>query len=120
MIRRPPRSTRTDTRFPYTTLFRSRDRLLAQHDAVIVGREAAIGEEEAIAALAAQCFDHRDAGVAHIIGDRAAAEGQAAEHSGGAIPRPAADAPRHLRHAGNAAIEFAMVEILGGDRKSVA
>src|SRR3546814_17534703 len=24
MIRRPPRSTRTDTRFPYTTLFRSR------------------------------------------------------------------------------------------------
>src|SRR3546814_3983566 len=25
MIRRPPRSTRTDTRFPYTTLFRSRE-----------------------------------------------------------------------------------------------
>src|SRR3546814_2239943 len=24
MIRRPPRSTRTDTRFPYTTLFRSK------------------------------------------------------------------------------------------------
>src|SRR3546814_6261101 len=29
MIRRPPRSTRTDTLFPYTTLFRSR--LLAHH-----------------------------------------------------------------------------------------
>src|SRR3546814_2923203 len=32
MIRRPPRSTRTDTLFPYTTLFRSplwRDRILA-------------------------------------------------------------------------------------------
>src|SRR3546814_3321887 len=27
MIRRPPRSTRTDTLFPYTTLFRSRKRL---------------------------------------------------------------------------------------------
>src|SRR3546814_142022 len=27
MIRRPPRSTRTDTLFPYTTLFRSRDRV---------------------------------------------------------------------------------------------
>src|SRR3546814_9714789 len=27
MIRRPPRSTRTDTLFPYTTLFRSFDRL---------------------------------------------------------------------------------------------
>src|SRR3546814_2302410 len=30
MIRRPPRSTRTDTRFPYTTLFRSLDPLGAQ------------------------------------------------------------------------------------------
>src|SRR3546814_14851703 len=28
MIRRPPRSTRTDTLFPYTTLFRSTQRLL--------------------------------------------------------------------------------------------
>src|SRR3546814_2256395 len=28
MIRRPPRSTRTDTLFPYTTLFRSMARLL--------------------------------------------------------------------------------------------
>src|SRR3546814_5598912 len=28
MIRRPPRSTRTDTLFPYTTLFRSSDRSL--------------------------------------------------------------------------------------------
>src|SRR3546814_18280282 len=32
MIRRPPRSTRTDTLFPYTTLFRSHDvRPLGQH-----------------------------------------------------------------------------------------
>src|SRR3546814_16990186 len=30
MIRRPPRSTRTDTLFPYTTLFRSRHRGIAQ------------------------------------------------------------------------------------------
>src|SRR3546814_5401928 len=29
MIRRPPRSTRTDTLFPYTTLFRSRRRAAA-------------------------------------------------------------------------------------------
>src|SRR3546814_8952838 len=28
MIRRPPRSTRTDTLFPYTTLFRSEDGLV--------------------------------------------------------------------------------------------
>src|SRR3546814_14791700 len=31
MIRRPPRSTRTDTLFPYTTLFRSRHRAVIQH-----------------------------------------------------------------------------------------
>src|SRR3546814_4743585 len=30
MIRRPPRSTRTDTLFPYTTLFRSLERFLDQ------------------------------------------------------------------------------------------
>src|SRR3546814_18627488 len=35
MIRRPPRSTRTDTLFPYTTLFRSRKpRALAHADRV--------------------------------------------------------------------------------------
>src|SRR3546814_20591027 len=31
MIRRPPRSTRTDTLFPYTTLFRSNVKLLVGH-----------------------------------------------------------------------------------------
>src|SRR3546814_9305960 len=31
MIRRPPRSTRTDTLFPYTTLFRSRTRRRARN-----------------------------------------------------------------------------------------
>src|SRR3546814_16284928 len=36
MIRRPPRSTRTDTLFPYTTLFRSMDGYLEayHHDSV--------------------------------------------------------------------------------------
>src|SRR3546814_6604538 len=33
MIRRPPRSTRTDTRFPYTTLFRSARRARLSHGA---------------------------------------------------------------------------------------
>src|SRR3546814_3814772 len=32
MIRRPPRSTLTDTLFPYTTLFRSRDDIVASTD----------------------------------------------------------------------------------------
>src|SRR3546814_20570763 len=35
MLRRPPRSTRTDTFFPYTTLFRSAIFLLSVMDAVI-------------------------------------------------------------------------------------
>src|SRR3546814_15592114 len=30
MIRRPPRSTRTDTLFPYTTLFRSKELLIGE------------------------------------------------------------------------------------------
>src|SRR3546814_2653996 len=33
MIRRPPRSTRTDTLFPYTTLFRSGDKFSEYFDA---------------------------------------------------------------------------------------
>src|SRR3546814_15755282 len=39
MIRRPPRSTRTDTLFPYTTLFRSAEGLK-------IGSTTAIGVEE--------------------------------------------------------------------------
>src|SRR3546814_13102243 len=36
MIRRPPRSTRTDTLFPYTTLFRSVDAdVVARHPALV-------------------------------------------------------------------------------------
>src|SRR3546814_5175354 len=37
MIRRPPRSTRTDTLFPYTTLFRSRGLPEAAHGGVLPG-----------------------------------------------------------------------------------
>src|SRR3546814_14318598 len=35
MIRRPPRSTRTDTLFPYTTLFRSPVSVAALHELVL-------------------------------------------------------------------------------------
>src|SRR3546814_6165864 len=39
MIRRPPRSTRTDTLFPYTTLFRSlRDRRAAEFEIHLSGQ----------------------------------------------------------------------------------
>src|SRR3546814_1834395 len=42
MIRRPPRSTRTDTLFPYTTLFRSAHTHLVPHLALVDGRFQAI------------------------------------------------------------------------------
>src|SRR3546814_7166360 len=41
MIRRPPRSTRTDTLFPYTTLFRSVDDVV-RPDAVVAGEQARV------------------------------------------------------------------------------
>src|SRR3546814_2293011 len=44
MIRRPPRSTRTDTLFPYTTLFRSFG-LVVAHVAAQVGLTAADGAD---------------------------------------------------------------------------
>src|SRR3546814_12364585 len=43
MIRRPPRSTRTDTLFPYTTLFRSRIKVAG---AIHLARRAAPVETE--------------------------------------------------------------------------
>src|SRR3546814_19156064 len=47
MIRRPPRSTRTDTLFPYTTLFRSRvvARQGRQRTAALQQEEAVLGVE---------------------------------------------------------------------------
>src|SRR3546814_9054498 len=42
MIRRPPRSTRTDTLFPYTTLFRSPQRDLLGHIGRVPGLELAV------------------------------------------------------------------------------
>src|SRR3546814_19581692 len=47
MVRRPPRSTRSDTLFPYTTLFRSG--IQAQHDE----RQSGRGADRALAQTAA-------------------------------------------------------------------
>src|SRR3546814_12896524 len=74
MIRRPPRSTRTGTLFPYTTLFRSRNRALAdlflreRHRSAVaqrgafdlvdgerdLGRATAPGQDQAYASCNAQ------------------------------------------------------------------
>src|SRR3546814_4517522 len=47
MIRRPPRSTRTDTLFPYTTLFRSfpRKQYLDTFETGFTARRASIGQK---------------------------------------------------------------------------
>src|SRR3546814_5364138 len=48
MIRRPPRSTRTDTLFPYTTLFRS---LMGTDLTVMIAGESGTGKELVARAL---------------------------------------------------------------------
>src|SRR3546814_12561437 len=62
MIRLPPRSTRTDTRFPYTTLFRSRSGLLADHGLRNVRQagtwQEALGKAETHVALIVLPLDH--------------------------------------------------------------
>src|SRR3546814_5895299 len=45
MIRRPPRSTRTDTLFPYTTLFRSMAAFAVAGVAVLLGSMRAAGKQ---------------------------------------------------------------------------
>src|SRR3546814_1645841 len=66
MIRRPPRSTRTDTLFPYTTLFRSIDGGITQGlRAAALGiaeaqRQAADGIAGILVELSAERVDHAD------------------------------------------------------------
>src|SRR3546814_13139644 len=74
MIRRPPRSTRTDTLFPYTTLFRSFDQLellfelidmmfLAFED---VGEEVAADIVADAFAIRDRVAEQREIGRAHV------------------------------------------------------
>src|SRR3546814_13591637 len=83
MIRRPPRSTRTDTLFPYTTLFRS-GRLYAHCTFRLeacrpsdVGALEAVFENEELAVLMERCagLGQRARRVARLDDDRALGEG---------------------------------------------
>src|SRR3546814_12093909 len=65
MIRRPPRSTRTDTLFPYTTLFRSgeivaplRGGYVGQHR-VEAGEELRLRQREAVACRHVEGLEER-------------------------------------------------------------
>src|SRR3546814_18650677 len=63
MLRRPPRSTRTDTPFPYTTLFRSKAEAYNQLRARLYERE--LQEREAVAS--AENATKTDIGWGHQI-----------------------------------------------------
>src|SRR3546814_12140403 len=81
MIRRPPRSTRTDTLFPYTTLFRSADRVEIDREAEARGTTAE-AEHRAIDARRVIVGDRQDRAAAHPcdqlppVGDRHPAKEQ--------------------------------------------
>src|SRR3546814_5765747 len=64
MIRRPPRSTRTDTLFPYTTLFRSQRGVEAvqAHAVAAVDHVAGADRAEPLQAVGAAHAPHRAAG----------------------------------------------------------
>src|SRR3546814_16792224 len=74
MIRRPPRSTRTDTLFPYTTLFRSQDdqrvvrlrRRLGVH--LVVEIERHLDVEVAHADVTGQARDDIEVLAVHLLG----------------------------------------------------
>src|SRR3546814_20267188 len=89
MIRRPPRSTRTDTLFPYTTLFRSAE-LSAPSSAL---------HDQAHGCLMTVYLDRR-----RTLGDRAAA--QIAKRMIGEIdPGPIARARAELGYNGQAPVD---------------
>src|SRR3546814_14231241 len=95
MIRRPPRSTLTDTLFPYTTLFRSAEALAHQ------GRLAARAGNGQIAPLAVERL---------LVGGEAAPHQQ---RRGDTVLRRAADVER-LGHGAKAGADAGR----HGDRKS--
>src|SRR3546814_11763044 len=100
MIRRPPRSTRTDTLFPYTTLFRSE--ILRQlhrlvHDALVLFAIAQLGVTGQREVLALRMP------LETIVGQDAAEVGVAAE--------------QHAIHVEHFAFEPARVRPPGHDRR---
>src|SRR3546814_12608352 len=84
MIRRPPRSTRTDTLVPYTTLFRSHGRAVAVRDAVegiVAGRADGLSAHQRVED--AGCRAHRglDGGAAALLAAGEVARQQDVERS---------------------------------------
>src|SRR3546814_15293769 len=116
MIRRPPRSTRTDTLFPYTTLFRSVGTPIA---ALFAPGEKGVD----IAALLSESSDQVDT-VDAVVNN--VADSQASTQESTSIPTASAKAkhtrifasPLAKRLASDAGIALARLKGRGPDRKS--
>src|SRR3546814_14664063 len=110
MIRRPPRSTRTDTLFPYTTLFRS------SHEAGGVERHLAapgrrLGVHGRRVLLGAQ-----DEGLAvelRQLGLAVDAGGGFQDRAGPLVPGIAGPVPQARREAGQPAVAVALGQQIG-------
>src|SRR3546814_17288102 len=86
MIRRPPRSTRTDTLFPYTTLFRSKGAAVASFLQRVDGDEAQFGQVDRILNEAVAVGQARKAGeeiVAPVVVADAGPDRDGAARKGG-------------------------------------
>src|SRR3546814_12841902 len=104
MIRRPPRFTRTDTLFPYTTLFRSHHALVRQ----CVAQQPVVVVRGFVRTALAQLVDRAAAG-AHVVLRRHEQLGHVQLQAGGDLqqvvirgrPQPVLDLrPSGPRHAG--------------------
>src|SRR3546814_6042593 len=119
MIRRPPRSTRTDTLFPYTTLFRSarcqgfvsspiREDFLCVRETDMYEVKADALEESFDAVLQAEKIAALEADMAALKGQVVAAQRPALDGvKGGSIdPQRAAFVERYLRRVLEAGVEL--------------
>src|SRR3546814_15064690 len=90
MIRRPPRSTRTDTLFPYTTLFRSGDRVRSVAARMVEHIGAVVRPIRLENSLAGEGGSEREGAAGKALGDahqvRPGIRLLAGEHRAGAAP----------------------------------
>src|SRR3546814_6387052 len=118
MIRRPPRSTRTDTLFPYTTLFRSASLKRTCHlgiveDGKIIIRKTGMGTDDrrkSLRAAAAKVRNSLDEPFRHL------GLGKITLSNGHSLDRPAYKI--RIKAAANMQQPMASIGFLKTDRKS--
>src|SRR3546814_4366314 len=103
MIRRPPRSTRTDTLFPYTTLFRSRQgaaALLRPSDNLFIDFSRRTDRESDWINPLMRAFVYSSRHLIFLVPQTATPHSvrgrrAAADHSSGFLPRPRSRSEEH-------------------------